>query len=148
MLRLERWNDAERDRLAGEMQSTLAAELPAPRRFSYVLHCRYVGQSFELPVAFRPGDTDREIAQRFHREHRRGNGYSREDEPVEVMTMQVTGMGGRVGQFMDTGGSWSGVPAKEGKGPASWSETTFSVHIARTWSWKLDSNANLLISRD
>jgi N-methylhydantoinase A/oxoprolinase/acetone carboxylase beta subunit len=49
------------------------------RRGSWV-DCRYAGQSHELTVA--------EVAD-FHDEHRRRNGYSRPDDPVEVIALRA-----------------------------------------------------------
>jgi N-methylhydantoinase A len=48
---------------------------------------RYVGQSHELEIPLSAGDLER----RFHEAHRRAYGFSREGEPVEIVTVDVWG---------------------------------------------------------
>jgi N-methylhydantoinase A len=121
--------------LAASLRSLLAKELPRPQRFLTTLHCRYAGQSFELPVAFAADSA--KLAQRFHLEHRRSYGYSREGEPIEVVSVRVTGVGGEAEPLPQLPETWSGLPSPVGTGPASWPEATCSVHIAAGWEWRL-----------
>jgi len=58
----------------------------------------YKGQTHELTAAMPDGSIDRaaldELAERFHREHERTYGHrASEDEPIELVTIQVVGIG-------------------------------------------------------
>jgi len=48
---------------------------------------RYAGQSHELEIPLAGGDLER----RFHEAHRRAYGFAREGEPVELVTLDVSG---------------------------------------------------------
>jgi N-methylhydantoinase A len=56
---------------------------------------RYVGQSYELTVDVGGGDLDdgtvADAVEAFHRDHERLYGYAMDDEPVEAVTLRVTG---------------------------------------------------------
>jgi N-methylhydantoinase A len=50
---------------------------------------RYVGQSHEISVAYRSGESWDVLAQRFHRAHRERNGFARESDPIEAVTVRA-----------------------------------------------------------
>lgn len=127
--------------VASALRSRLGQELPRPQRFLTTLHCRYAGQSFELAVAFAPEAA--KLARRFHREHQRSYGYSREGEPIEVVSVKVTGVGGKASPLPGLTGDWNGLPAAAGSGPASWPEAICSIHVAAGWEWQLDCHGAL-----
>jgi N-methylhydantoinase A len=56
---------------------------------------RYVGQSYELTVGVGDGELDDDAVaaavEAFHRDHERLYGYAMADEPVEAVTLRVTG---------------------------------------------------------
>lgn len=58
---------------------------------------RYVGQGYELRVAFPPGpvteDTIRSVFAAFHEQHRVEYGHVFEDSPLEIVNIRVTGTG-------------------------------------------------------
>jgi len=51
---------------------------------------RYRGQSHEVTVPYSAGDGWGILAQRFHVLHRERNGFAREDDPIEVVTIRAT----------------------------------------------------------
>ena len=50
---------------------------------------RYLGQSHELSVAYEHGDSVESLAARFHDLHHERNGFSRPDDPIEVVTVRA-----------------------------------------------------------
>lgn len=56
---------------------------------THVADVRYVGQAHEIGVGFTPGDAPHEIVVRFHQAHEARNGYRRESDPVEVVTVRT-----------------------------------------------------------
>ncbi len=50
---------------------------------------RYPGQSHETEVAIESGDTWQVLAQRFHETHQVRNGFSRSDQPIELVTLRA-----------------------------------------------------------
>ncbi len=53
---------------------------------------RYRGQSHETTVPYQPGEGWAPLLQRFHRSHRERNGFAREGDPVEVVTVRAEGV--------------------------------------------------------
>jgi N-methylhydantoinase A len=53
---------------------------------------RYRGQSHETTVPYRPGEGWEGLLERFHRSHRERNGFAREGDPVEVVTVRAEGV--------------------------------------------------------
>jgi len=51
--------------------------------------CRYAGQSHELTVAIDEAFDPAAVASRFHDVHERARGFAMQDEPIEVVTLQV-----------------------------------------------------------
>ncbi|MEX1005185.1 MAG: hydantoinase/oxoprolinase family protein [Acidimicrobiia bacterium] len=54
---------------------------------------RYVGQSHETSVPYRHGEPPDVLRDRFDRAHHRRNGFSRPEDPVEVVTLRVVATG-------------------------------------------------------
>lgn len=54
---------------------------------------RYLGQSHETTVPYDPGVGWEALVEEFHRLHRRHNGFSRPDDPVEVVTVRAESTG-------------------------------------------------------
>lgn len=50
---------------------------------------RYVGQSHELTVPYRPGEGWGALGSRFHDLHAERNGFARRDDPIEVVTVRA-----------------------------------------------------------
>ena len=94
--------DAERaDRLdpavgevAARAESVLAdATGMDPEDVETRVDVRYVGQSHETPVGYRPGEGWDVLAGRFHRVHEERNGFSRPDDPIEAVTVRAIALG-------------------------------------------------------
>ena len=51
---------------------------------------RYLGQSHEVTVQYTAGDGWGSLAERFHVLHRERNGFARESDPIEVVTIRAT----------------------------------------------------------
>jgi N-methylhydantoinase A len=62
-------------------------------RVSTFADARYLGQSHETTVPYRPGDGWRVLAERFHHAHRERNGFARPGDPVEVVTVRAEAVG-------------------------------------------------------
>lgn len=75
--------------LQGEALETLGA----PGHTAAYLDLRYRGQSHETTVAYDPTEPESVVLERFHKAHHRRNGFSRPDEPVEVVTVRVEAIG-------------------------------------------------------
>lgn len=54
---------------------------------------RYQGQSHETTVSYTPGEGWESLVARFHVIHRRRNGFAREGDPVEVVTVRAEALG-------------------------------------------------------
>ncbi len=85
---------------AGGAESTDAA--------TYV-DVRYVGQSHETTVAYEPGDGWDTLLLRFHELHRQRNGFAREGDPIEVVTVRAESSGRPLLE-------WSDLPEVEPSG--------------------------------
>jgi N-methylhydantoinase A len=73
-----------------------ADRVPAGRREIEVrVEARYVGQSFELPIAFDVGDASAwaRIAQGFHAAHRARYGHADPEAPIEIVGFGATAIG-------------------------------------------------------
>jgi N-methylhydantoinase A len=58
-----------------------------------VVDLRYLGQAHETSVPYRPGEGWPALADRFHRAHEERNGFSRPDDPIEVVTVRAEATG-------------------------------------------------------
>jgi N-methylhydantoinase A len=54
---------------------------------------RYVGQSHETSVSYRPGEGWDVLARRFHQVHEDRNGFSRPGDPIEAVTVRAIALG-------------------------------------------------------
>lgn len=79
--------------LDGAVESVRAAVLDRIGRpgaeVGLLVDARYVGQSHETSIAYRPGDSWRELSDRFHEAHRARNGFHRPDDPMEIVTVRA-----------------------------------------------------------
>ncbi len=70
---------------------------PGAMRFERMLDLRYVGQSYELPIAVRdaafPARELERLAAAFHAEHARVYGFNAADEPVEAVNLRLAAVG-------------------------------------------------------
>ena len=91
------------DRLEAEGRAWFEAEGVAPeaRDLTLGFDARYVGQNFELPVAFaadapgalaRPAGPDT-VAGAFHAEHERHYGFHSAGEPIEIVNIRIAATG-------------------------------------------------------
>lgn len=103
---------------------------------------RYRGQAHEITVPLDPGDGMTETFARFHRLHREINGFSRQDDPVEAVTVRATASGrARMG--------WPDLPAVP-EGPLPPPRTRMAVFDGRPvetseW-WRPDLPAGAVIA--
>ena len=67
---------------------------------------RYLGQSHEVTVPYAVGDGWELLAERFHVLHRERNGFARESDPIEVVTIRAT-VTGTPAIDPETAFSWS-----------------------------------------
>ncbi len=85
--------------LAGEARSDLRSEgfRPSEIALDYAIDMRYAGQGYELTIALDDGRVTRKSLERaralFDETHRRLFGHAAPDEPVEVVTYRVRGIG-------------------------------------------------------
>lgn len=84
--------DALLDPLLSRARREVAAEGISPQDAfcETALDMRYAGQSFELPVRWRGGNT---LAQDFHAAHRQAYGYDRPTAPLEIVNLRVRAVG-------------------------------------------------------
>jgi N-methylhydantoinase A/oxoprolinase/acetone carboxylase beta subunit len=72
---------------------------PASARYERAGDLRYVGQGYELRVAFNAGAVDEaalaEALTRFHEQHRAEYGHAFTDSVIEIVNLRVTGFGPR-----------------------------------------------------
>ncbi len=85
------------DRVTAELGRAAAQRLRAmgdePHRVTTVVDVRYRGQSHEVTVPYRAGEGWAALGARFHRAHRRRNGFSRPDDPIEAVTVRAEAVG-------------------------------------------------------
>ena len=87
------------------MEAEIAAQFaadgldPASARYERAGDLRYVGQGYELRVAFNAGAVDEaalaEALTRFHEQHRAEYGHAFTDSVIEIVNLRVTGFGPR-----------------------------------------------------
>jgi N-methylhydantoinase A/oxoprolinase/acetone carboxylase beta subunit len=111
------------DAALAELSSQLLAELhgdAADALVTTALDCRYAGQSHELRVP--------DVAA-FHAEHRRRNGYARDDVPIEVIAVRARAR-------VDSELAPTDLPAvarAEHRGPTVAAEADCTVWIPEGW---------------
>ena len=160
------------DALSGAANEALEAEgiPPEERRILREADIRYRGQSFELRVGFGPG-----MLERFHEAHQRTFGFSLPDEPVELVTARVTGIGSTANPDfprkdcvahaaeptgsvrMLRNGDWLDgalfqrerlAPGASFTGPALITEYSATLAIPPLWSGHVDEHGNLILIRE
>ena len=87
------------------MEAEIAAQFaadgldPGSARYERAGDLRYVGQGYELRVAFNAGTVDEaaltEALARFHQQHRAEYGHAFADSVIEIVNLRVTGFGPR-----------------------------------------------------
>ena len=104
------------DRLAATATTQLEDSGQPVRRVEFVIDVRYVGQAHEIGVPFRLGDDPSVVKRRFTDSHIRRNGFARDGDPLEVVTVRCTATGDpairvedfrKVGEHAQTGGGRS-----------------------------------------
>jgi N-methylhydantoinase A len=75
------------DAVAGRLADSGAVDIVA----SGYVDARYRGQSHETTVPYRRGEGWEVLLERFHKAHRERNGFAREGDPVEVVTVRAEG---------------------------------------------------------
>jgi N-methylhydantoinase A len=80
------------DAVIGGIGDEAARRLPGGT-IETLVDVRYVGQSHEVTVPHTVGDGWEVLAERFHRLHRKRNGFSRPGDPIEVVTVRATATG-------------------------------------------------------
>ena len=80
--------------LAGDggrsQESLITAEGDAGMVLRYRLDMRYLGQSHELAVDYRPGMSAAEVGEVFHAAHAARYGYARPEAAAEIVTLRLT----------------------------------------------------------
>lgn len=82
-------------------QTKLVAATGGAGEVETTVDVRYLGQSHELSVPYRPGDSLAAVAARFHELHLARNGFARRDDPVEVVTVRAFAVGAPVLRWGD-----------------------------------------------
>ncbi len=84
-------------RAASKVKAQATARLTAAGQevteLEFVVDVRYLGQSHEIGVPYRPGDAKEDIVGRFHAAHHDRNGFTRPDDPVEMVTVRAAALG-------------------------------------------------------
>jgi len=82
------------DAAAGDVLATARQSLFGPAvDESVIVDMRYVGQSHETSVPYRPGEGWSVLVERFQAAHETRNGFSRPGDPVEVVTVRAEVVG-------------------------------------------------------
>jgi N-methylhydantoinase A len=89
---------ARLDRAVADLADTVRAEFQTavgrgPVDVDSSLDMRYVGQSHETSVPYTGGERPDMLRDRFDQAHHRRNGFSRPDDPVEVVTIRAAATG-------------------------------------------------------
>jgi N-methylhydantoinase A len=94
------------DALATQAQVDMAAEghEPATLALRFSLDARYVGQSHELNIPWRPGDSADAVAAGLHATHAARYGYARPEAAVEIVTARLEAVVG--GEWRLETGDW------------------------------------------
>ncbi len=80
--------------VADDVASRLRAQTGSePERVETAVDVRYLGQSHETTVPYRPGEGWDRLAVRFHRAHAARNGFARPDDPIEAVTVRAAAVG-------------------------------------------------------
>lgn len=155
-----------------ELEASVRADLTEPTAVTITrtADLRYEGQSHELTVEIGDALSAGDITERFHSEHERIRGYRLADEPVELVTVRVTGTvpsdepeiaheGNRVrsetrqayfdGEFRPTRVyEREGLPVgTELDGPAIFEGGESTVVVPPAWTARVDERGTLEVTR-
>jgi N-methylhydantoinase A/oxoprolinase/acetone carboxylase beta subunit len=129
------WPDPSDHRGLDDALAALAEEAGPADEVVVAIDCRYTGQSHELTVA---------SIEAFHDEHRRRNGYSRTDAPVEVVALRVSA---RTPSPVDIGA----LPALGGRtdasGPTVLAESDCTVWVPEGWRAEVGEGGSWILRR-
>jgi N-methylhydantoinase A len=95
--------------LAEASESYRTAMGGAPRRTEARADLRYRGQSHETTVSIALGEGWEPLTRRFHQAHLKANGFSRPDEPVELVTFRAVAID-------DPRLRWADIPVRPPQG--------------------------------
>ena len=76
--------------LAGVRGRSLESLIAAGAVLGYRLDMRYLGQSHELAVDYRPGMSAAEVVEAFHAAHAARYGYARPEATAEIVTLRLS----------------------------------------------------------
>ena len=107
----QRGPDAALEREIAAVAAEAGQQLPGAT-VTTMVDMRYLGQSHELTVSYAAGEGWRELAERFHTAHYELNGFHREGDPLEVVTVRAAAVGTPWFTFDD-------LPPWTGSGPDS-----------------------------
>lgn len=144
---LTEWTVAGRDALLRALRSEAVQGIAGRAALRFTLHCRYPGQSFELPVPAALRESEARLAQRFHRVHRQVYGYALAEEDVEVVAAQASASGPEP----RVAGVWqSAEPHPQGHtaGPVTLARRGDTIHLERGWRGHWTASGDLLAGLD
>ncbi|MDX1689847.1 MAG: hydantoinase/oxoprolinase family protein [Acidimicrobiia bacterium] len=98
-----RLDDAVGD-IAAEARRAIEAAGGSAASVRTIVDARYLGQSHETAVLYEAGEGWEALEARFHDAHRTRNGFAREEDPVEVVTVRAEAVG-------PPALTWSSLPA-------------------------------------
>ena len=80
--------------MAARGEKEMVAEGYGPEGLQMVkrLDLRYAGQSYELTVVVEAGDSQSDIAAKFHRAHAKRYGFERREQTVQVVNLRLAAM--------------------------------------------------------
>jgi N-methylhydantoinase A len=81
------------DEVARAATAELSATGAVAETVRTIADVRYVGQSHETSVVCPPGTSWPDLGRRFHEAHEERNGFSRPDDPIEVVTVRAEAVG-------------------------------------------------------
>lgn len=96
--------DTEIESLAGEAVRRLTSKAStAAVEVVTSVDVRYLGQSHETTVPYAVGEGREVLERRFHDAHRLRNGFAREGDPIEVLTVRAAALGAPALSWSDLG---------------------------------------------
>ncbi len=114
-----------------KLRQQAQAQLPEADEIVVSYDCRYSGQSHEIQVP---------SPELFHQEHRRQNGYSRQDTSVEVTAVRCIARVNLEVPLPD-------IDREAVSGPAVIAEADTTIWVAENWSAELGEASSLILRR-
>jgi N-methylhydantoinase A len=93
--------DSEVARVMSMSQDRLTGGGTVARSTTGFVDMRYRGQAHETTVPYAPGASWEVLLDRFHGMHRERNGFAREEDPVEVVTVRAESVGAPLLEWSD-----------------------------------------------